>query len=120
MTGDVMVYFRLDEEGIKFLNKDDSEMPSKWSTITGAGTGSSLVTFTAAQAAVADNPETTDVDESKAATNATFTVENTPGTQLPQTGGIGTTLFTALGSIMTATAGAILTIKSWQRRRENA
>ena len=42
------------------------------------------------------------------------------GYELPQTGGIGTTLFTALGGLMTATAGAILTIKSWHRRKENA
>ena len=48
------------------------------------------------------------------------TVKNTPGTQLPQTGGIGTTLFTALGGLMTATAGAILTMKSYRRREENA
>ena len=42
------------------------------------------------------------------------------GYELPQTGGIGTTLFTALGGLMTVTAGAILTIKSWHRRKENA
>ena len=47
----------------------------------------------------------------------TFTIGNTPGTALPQTGGIGTTLFTALGGLMTATAGAILTIK---RKRKTA
>ena len=46
-----------------------------------------------------------------------FWIENTPGTQLPQTGGIGTTLFTALGGLMTATAGAILTIR---RKRKPA
>ena len=34
-----------------------------------------------------------------------------PGYELPQTGGIGTTLFTALGGLMTVTAGAILTIR---------
>ena len=43
--------------------------------------------------------------------NALATVENTPGTALPQTGGIGITLFTALGGLMTAMAGAILTMK---------
>ena len=48
------------------------------------------------------------------------TIENTPGTALPQTGGIGTTLFTALGGLMTATAGAILTMKSYRRRKQNA
>ena len=36
-------------------------------------------------------------------------VEN--GVVLPNTGGIGTTLFTALGGLMTVTAGAILTIR---------
>jgi len=79
-----------------------------------------MVTFEAAQVAVADDPDTTEVNEAKAATNASFTVKNEPGTTLPQTGGIGTTLFTALGGLMTATAGAILTIKSWHRRKENA
>ena len=41
----------------------------------------------------------------------------TGGYELPQTGGIGTTLFTALGGLMTATAGAILTIR---RKRKTA
>ena len=50
------------------------------------------------------------------------TITNTPmsGVELPQTGGIGTTLFTALGGLMTATAGAVLTMKSYRRRKENA
>ena len=52
--------------------------------------------------------------------NALATVENTPGTALPQTGGIGTTLFTALGGLLTATAGAILTMKSYRHRKQNA
>ena len=42
------------------------------------------------------------------------------GYELPSTGGIGTTLFTALGGLMTATAGAILMMKSYRRRKENA
>jgi LPXTG-motif cell wall-anchored protein len=41
------------------------------------------------------------------------TIINTPegSYELPQTGGIGTTLFTALGGLMTVTAGAILTLR---------
>ena len=46
-----------------------------------------------------------------------ITVYNSTGYALPSTGGIGTALFTALGGIMAATAGAILTLK---RRREPA
>ena len=43
---------------------------------------------------------------------------NTPvgGYELPQTGGIGTTLFTALGGLMTVTAGAILTMRRGKRK----
>ena len=39
------------------------------------------------------------------------------GFKLPQTGGIGTTLFTALGSLLTVTAGAILLLR---RKRKTA
>lgn len=46
-----------------------------------------------------------------------LTVVNHAGTALPQTGGVGTTLFTALGGLMTAMAGAILTIR---RKRKTA
>ena len=40
-----------------------------------------------------------------------FTVKNEPGTALPMTGGPGTALFTALGGLMTALAGAFLIIR---------
>ena len=52
-------------------------------------------------------------------TGKTFTVPNTSGVELPQTGGIGTTLFTALGGLMTVAAGAVLTLKSYRRRKQN-
>ena len=42
-----------------------------------------------------------------------FTVGNTPGVQLPNTGGPGTRLFTILGSILILGAGVLL----WRRRR---
>ena len=47
---------------------------------------------------------------------------NTPegGYELPSTGGMGTTLFTALGGLMTATAGAILTLTAHRRRKQHA
>ena len=43
-------------------------------------------------------------------------VENSTGYELPQTGGRGTALFTVLGGIMTATAGAILTLRKRKGR----
>ena len=39
------------------------------------------------------------------------------GYELPQTGGIGTTLFTALGGLMTVAAGAVLTLRMTASRR---
>ena len=70
-------------------------------------------TYTPAQDAVEDDPDTTDIDESKEATNDTFTIPNTPGAALPNTGGPGTRLFTILGSILILGAGVLL----WRRRR---
>ena len=46
-----------------------------------------------------------------------ITVYNSTGYELPQTGGIGTGLFTAIGGIITLTAGAALTLK---KRKKHA
>ena len=105
LTGDTTVYFKVDENGVTRLQKGNGK-PSEWTAIT----SSAMVTF---EAAKVDNPATTDVDESA---NASFTIGNTPGNQLPQTGGIGTTLFTALGGLITVTAGAILTMRRGKRK----
>lgn len=55
-------------------------------------------------------------------TTKTFTlkVTNNAGVALPQTGGTGTSLFTALGGLMTATAGAILSLTEYRRRKQQA
>ena len=50
----------------------------------------------------------------------TIVLGNTPGTALPQTGGSGTALFTALGGLMSVISGAILTMKSHSRKKEKA
>ena len=70
-----------------------------------------LISLTRAEAAVADDPATTDVNESKDATNDTFTVGNTPGAKLPSTGGPGTTGLYILGSILTLLAAVLLITK---------
>ncbi len=70
-------------------------------------------TYTPAQDAVEDDPDTRDIDESHEAINDTFTIPNPPGAVLPNTGGPGTRIFTILGSILILGAGALL----WRRRR---
>ena len=49
--------------------------------------------------------------EAEQRTTLTISIPNTPGIEMPETGGPGTGLFTALGAIMTALAGAALTLK---------
>lgn len=49
-----------------------------------------------------------------------ISVKNEAGVELPQTGGTGTSLFTALGGLMTATAGAILSLTAYRRRKQHA
>ena len=46
----------------------------------------------------------------------TLLISNNPGVELPQTGGPGTALFTALGGLLTVTAGAVLTMRQWKRK----
>ena len=51
----------------------------------------------------------------------TIIVGNTPGAALPNTGGIGTGFFTALGAVLNGTAGAVLSLKSVRsRKKQNA
>ena len=86
---------------MKWLVKGTNK-PSEWAEKEEKAEGES-VDFEPAHAAA----------ETQSATNATFTVENTPGAALPSTGGPGTRLFTILGSILIAGAGILL----WRRRR---
>lgn len=75
-----------------------------------------MVTYTPAQAAVADDP-TTSEDETAAASPATFTVGNTPGVELPSTGGPGTAVYTAAG--LSLLLGAALFLLLRRRREQN-
>lgn len=55
--------------------------------------------------------------ETEQRTTLTISISNMPGIEMPETGGSGTGLFTVIGGIMTALAGAILTLK---KRKEQA
>ncbi len=98
ITGDDSFYIEVTDNGINLLIKGEGA-PSTWQK--NAVTYGNVKTFTAA---------TTD-------SNAQAKVENTPGTELPMTGGHGTALFTALGGILTATAGAVLSFRQANARR---
>jgi len=54
----------------------------------------------------------------RVASDNTLIIGNTPGVALPNTGGSGTGLFTAIGGILSATAGTILTLTSYRRRKK--
>ena len=105
------MYFKVDDNGVTWLTKG-SGAPSTWDACT--STSSSLVTFKNASEATADDPETPE-DKSVAATNAAFTIRNTPGSALPQTGGPGTNLIYLLGFTLTGLAGSSLVTRKKQR-----
>ncbi len=89
MPIDATFYVEVTETEIKLLTKSTGK-PSTWDkTQTSGGV---VKTFT---------PKTARV-------NAQATVENTPGSALPNTGGPGTKLFTILGSLMIMFAGILL------------
>ena len=95
---DTTFYFKVDDGKIKYLVYDESKTPANWDENPAA---TELLTYVLA----------VDATETTAASNATVTVKNTAGTALPQTGGIGTALFTTLGAILSGTAGAALVLK---------
>ena len=57
--------------------------------------------------AAADNPATADITETNYLVNQTAVV-NTPGAELPETGGIGTTIFYIVCAILVVGAGLVL------------
>ena len=82
------VYFKVDDGEIYWI--EWSVDANNWAEKT---TGD-MVSFEAA--------------DSTAGTNATFTIENEPGAALPHTGGIGTTIFYILGSLLVIGSAVVL------------
>ena len=102
LPNDATFYVEVTETEIKLLTKESGKTPSDWdATQTSGG-----IVKTFAHNQITGNEQAT--------------VENTSGTALPQTGGIGTTLFTALGGLLTVTAGAVLTLTSRRGKRKTA
>lgn len=72
------------------------------------GTNTAVVTYTAA---IPESKDQTTGEITTSAQDAIFTVGNTPGAALPNTGGTGTTLFYLIGVVMTLGAGLLLVQK---------
>ncbi|MBR2257107.1 MAG: Cna B-type domain-containing protein [Blautia sp.] len=91
ITGDDHFYVKVEKSGIKLVKIKEESGQKSWEEVTSIEN----VQFTAAHA-----------EE-----NALATVENTPGAALPNTGGMGTTIFYLIGAVMTLGAGLLLVQK---------
>ena len=99
-TEDTVFYFRVENGEVTWLEKDTGK-PSTWADAT----QDDIVSFTAA----------TPASGTQAATNATFTVKNEPGAELPAAGGLGNTVTNILGAMAIS---AVVFTNLLMRRRE--
>ena len=84
-VGDGAFYIRITTNGVERIIKDTNLTPNEWQTVP----SDDFVTFA----------------------DSTALVRNTPGVALPSTGGIGTTVFYAIGSVLTLFAAVLLITK---------
>jgi len=103
LQGDECFYVKIEDGVAKYLAvSDDADKPiTEWEAITESD-DAAKVQVTLGQA---DDPSTSGTDETAA---TQFSVGNTPGAELPHTGGIGTTIFNILGSILAFGCGIAL------------
>ena len=100
LTSQNPFYFKVENGQIKWLEKGEGK-PSTWRDAT----QDDIVSFTAA----------TPASGTQAATNATFTVKNEPGAELPAAGGLGNTVTNILGAMAIS---AVVFTNLLMRRRE--
>lgn len=105
LTGDTTFYFKIENGEVKWLEKGTGK-PSTWAVKTNTSEAD-MVSFVAARAA--------DESAGTPATNATFTVKNEPGSELPSTGGPGTRLYTILGTMLITLGAAMLLFRRQTR-----
>ena len=89
IVGESTFYIKVTADGVRLLTKGTGK-PSTWAD--DATSYGNVIRFTAAS------------EDS----NARAVVENTPGAELPHTGGSGTMIYTVIGTILIAAAGILL------------
>ena len=92
--GDDKFYIRVDTDGVKLLEK-----------VIADGDTQPKLTFREVQPGAGGVIKLGNVTLSTSGNNITLTMENTSGAELPYTGGIGTTIFYILGSILVLVGG---------------
>ena len=97
IDGDKTLYIRVASSGLQLLQKDLTKKPKDWTVINAGG-----IVYNVAQAS--------------GTTPAVISVENTPGTALPDTGGPGTKLIYLFGFMLTGLAGAGMFMKRRGRK----
>ena len=105
LVTDLVLYLRVEDGQVTWLEKGTGEGGTVTWTPRETNTDENGVEFTAA----------TPASGSTEASNAAFTVPNEPGTELPHTGGVGTTFFYILGVTLILGVGMIF----WKRQRTN-
>ena len=95
--GEHAFYIKVFSEGVQLIKKDLAVAPENWEVVETYG---DVFSFT----------------YSASSNTASASVENTPGTALPNTGGPGTTLFTILGIMLMAFAGTGMLVMKKRRR----
>lgn len=112
LEGDGCIYVKIEDGVAKYLAVSENEETAitGWTTISQTSS-EDLVQVTVGRA---DDPATEETDESS---NTLFSIGNTPGVALPNTGGPGTTALYLIGIMLTAFAGAGLAMK---KRRKAA
>ena len=95
ITGEDAFYIKVGVDGIKLLQKDMTKKPEEWAEIPEGDVSNDGIVCHYAATVIGDTGET----------SASATVINTPGVELPHTGGAGTTIFYILGAILVIASG---------------
>lgn len=111
-------------ETIKISSSDDWKYTFDNLPLTGTDTDGNTVTYYYYVQEISVPNYTTSYENNGGITSGTITVTNkaveTPGYELPKTGGPGTTLYSAGGLLLMAAAGRFLLHKRKKRRKEDS